>query len=110
MYKIKGNIWVESESGAFIGNGRMLLLEKIKELGSITKAAKFMKMSYRQAWGLVSSMNKQSGKPLVTTAAGGAGGGGAVVTKEGEKAIATFKKLQEKFYKFNEEESRKLKF
>ena len=109
MYKIKGNIWIEGDKGAFMGMGRVMLLEGIKKFGSITMAAKSMKMSYRQAWELINSMNKQSKNPLVETISGGVGGGGTHITKEGEKIIKLFKELNEKFYKFNEEESEKLK-
>ena len=68
-----------------------------------------MKMSYRQAWELVDSMNKQSKKPLVETTSGGKGGGGTIVTKEGEKIIDLYNSLNNRFYKFNQEESNKLK-
>jgi len=110
MYKIRGNIWIENENGAFIGSGRITLLENIQKYGSITLAAKAMKMSYRQAWELVNSMNKQSKKPLVVTLTGGSGGGGSQLTPEGEHAIETFKDLLEKFYQFNETEAQNLKF
>ena len=110
MYKIKGSVWIEGNDGAFIGIGRVLLLEKIKEFGSITLAAKSMKMSYRSAWELINSMNKQSDSPLVETTSGGIGGGGTRITKEGEKAIKLFRDLQGRFHKFNEEESKRLKF
>lgn len=110
MYKIKGSIWIENDNGAFIGNGRILLLENIKKYGSITMAARSMKMSYRQAWELINSMNKQSRRPLVETSSGGTGGGGTIVTPDGDKVIKSFKDLQERFHKFNEEETRKIKF
>jgi molybdate transport system regulatory protein len=109
MYVIKGNIWIENNDIAFIGVGRVMLLERIKEYGSITVAAKSMKMSYRQAWELVDSMNKQSKKPLVETVSGGAGGGGSKITKEAEKAINLFKNLNERFHQFNEQETKKIK-
>ncbi|MEK6615421.1 MAG: ModE family transcriptional regulator [Bacteroidota bacterium] len=105
-----GNIWIEGKNGAFIGIGRMKLLEQIKEHGSITVAARSMKMSYRQAWELVDSMNKQSPKPLVETAAGGVGGGGTIVTKEGDKAIKYYKELLNHFDKFLKRETGKLNF
>lgn len=108
--KVMGNIWIEGKNGAFIGLGRMRLLEKIKEHGSITVAARSMKMSYRQAWELVDSMNKQSSKPLVETAAGGVGGGGTRVTKEGDKAVKYYKKLFSHFEKFIERETNRLIF
>ncbi len=110
MYKINGSIWIEGERGAFIGSGRVVLLENIKKSGSISEAAKSMKMSYRQAWELIDSMNKQSQKPLVEKTSGGAGGGGTIVTKEGERVIKLFKELQNNFRKFNETQSKKLTF
>ncbi len=109
MYKIKGSIWIEGGDGAFIGIGRIKLLEKIGEFGSITVAAKSMKMSYRHAWELINSMNKQAKRPLVETTAGGVGGGGTRVTPEGEKAIKIYKDLQKRFHLFNEKESKKIK-
>lgn len=109
MYKVNGNIWIEGKNGAFIGLGRMKLLEGIKKHGSITVAARSMKMSYRQAWELVDSMNKESAKPLVVTAAGGIGGGGTVITSEGEKAIDKYKQLYARFEKFKKDETGKLK-
>ncbi|TAL59542.1 MAG: LysR family transcriptional regulator [Bacteroidetes bacterium] len=109
MYKVSGNVWIEGRHGAFIGLGRMKLLERIKEHGSITVAARSMKMSYRQAWELVDSMNKESVKPLVVTAAGGVGGGGTVVTAEGDKAIKNYKQLFTRFEKFSKSETAKLK-
>lgn len=108
MYKVKGNIWIEGENGAFIGLGRMKLLERVSELGSITDAAKSMKMSYRQAWELIDSMNKQAKNPLVVTSAGGSGGGGTKVTGEGMKVIQQYKKLLNSFDKFNIEQTNKI--
>lgn len=109
MYKVKGSIWVEKDEGAFIGAGRIMLLEGVKKYGSITLTAKSMKMSYRKAWELIDSMNKLSKKPLVETTSGGLGGGGTKVTNEGERIIALFKDLNARFHKFNLEESHKLK-
>jgi molybdate transport system regulatory protein len=109
MLKVNGNIWIEGKNGAFIGLGRMKLLEGIKEHGSITVAARSMKMSYRQAWELVDSMNKEAHKPLVITAAGGIGGGGTIITNEGNKAIMQFKQLIKQFEKFKKNETEKLK-
>ena len=108
MYKVKGNIWIEGENGAFIGLGRMKLLERVNELGSITDAAKSMKMSYRQAWELIDSMNKQAKNPLVATSAGGTGGGGTKVTGEGMKVIQQYKELLNSFDKFSSEQTKKM--
>lgn len=109
-YRVNGSIWIEGRNGAFIGQGRIALLEGIKEYGSITRAAKAMKMSYRQAWELVNSMNKQSKLPLVETASGGSGGGGTRITEQGEKAIQTFRKLNAQFNEFRDNLSADLNF
>jgi len=37
---LKGHIWIEGNEGTFLGYGRIALLERIREYGSITKAAK----------------------------------------------------------------------
>ena len=109
MYKVKGNIWIEGEKGAFIGVGRMKLLERVNKLGSITKAARSMKMSYRQAWELIDSMNRQSKKSLIKTSVGGVGGGGTIVTREGEKIINCYKDLLDRFKMFSSKETENLK-
>lgn len=59
-----------------------------------------MKLSYRRAWVLIDSMNRQAPKPFVVTSAGGKGGGGTQVTEEGKQAIMLFWKLHEDFQKF----------
>jgi molybdate transport system regulatory protein len=106
---IKGTVWIEKVdgSGRFLGKGRIQLLELIIEQGSISKAAKEMKMSYKRAWDLINSMNSQSAKPFVITQTGGKSGGGALVTTEGHQAIADFKALQERFQKFLSQENLK---
>lgn len=104
----RGRIWIDGPDGVFIGHGRVVLLERIREHGSITKAAKSMEMAYRHAWDLVDSMNRQAVEPFVVVATGGRGGGGAQVTEAGEKAIKLFWKLQEDFRKFLEKEQRAL--
>jgi len=59
-YELKGRVWIEGASGTFLGCGRVVLLERIAEFGSISKAAKSMDMSYRHAWELVDSINRQA--------------------------------------------------
>ncbi len=105
----RGRIWIDGKEGTFIGHGRVVLLERIRQYGSITKAAKSMEMSYRHAWDLVDSMNRQSGEPFVVAATGGKGGGGAQVTDAGEGALRLFWKFNEGFQAFLKREEKKLK-
>ena len=109
MLKVEGRIWMETASGVPIGAGRITLLEKILEKGSITVAAKEMKMSYRQAWEQVDSMNKMNSNPLVVRVAGGKGGGGTIVTKEGKKIIDAYNELLKKFNSFKKQETKGIK-
>jgi len=106
--KVKCRFWVESEKGPFLGFGRIELLEKIDELGSINRAAKAMNMAYRQAWRLVESMNSKAEKPLVEKQTGGKGGGGTYITPEGKKAIQMFKELEKEFQEFMDHTSARL--
>jgi len=107
--EFRGRLWINGQQGIFLGYGRVRLLERIREYGSITKAAKSMKMAYRRAWQHVDSMNSQAIRPLVIAVTGGKGGGGAHLTEEGEKAIDLFRKFQADFQKFLKREEKLLK-
>ncbi|TAN38364.1 MAG: LysR family transcriptional regulator [Nitrospirae bacterium] len=105
---LRGRIWIDGEEGTFLGYGRIILLERIREHGSITRAAKSMEMSYRHAWELVDSMNRQSARPFVELATGGKGGGGARLTTDGEKAVRFFWKFYGDFQGFLDKEKKVL--
>ncbi len=107
--RINGRIWLETQPDErFIGIGRLELLQHIQQTGSINKAAQAMDMSYKRAWDLVQSMNRQADAPLVSTQTGGSTGGGAVVTEEGEKFLTYYQGLQARFQQFMADESRLL--
>jgi molybdate transport system regulatory protein len=106
---LRGRVWIDGPEGTFFGHGRAVLLERIIEHGSITKAAKSMDMAYRHAWDLVDSMNRQAKEPFVVVATGGKGGGGARVTKAGERAIKTFWKFHADLQVFLKKEEKKLR-
>lgn len=99
-YRAHGRIWIEGPDGTFLGYGRAVLLERIRDHGSISAAARSMDMSYRRAWLLVDSMNRQSVRPVVTTSTGGKGGGGARLTDAGERAVVAFWSLWGDFKDF----------
>lgn len=107
---LRGRVWIDGAEGTFFGHGRAVLLERIIEHGSITKAAKSMDMAYRHAWDLVDSMNSQAKEPFVEVATGGKGGGGARVTKAGVQAIRMFRRFHKDLQSFLKREERKLKF
>lgn len=104
-FKVVGSLWIESEEQRFLGPGRVELLERIVETGSINQAAKHMGMSYKKAWGMVNSLNTQAKVPLVITQIGGEKGGGTIITEEAKELIAYYHLLRERFKQFLEEES-----
>ncbi len=71
-----------------IGPGKMLLLEKIAEHGSISAAGRAMGLPYRHAWELVEQLNRAFREPLVARQTGGRNGGGAALTPLGEALLA----------------------
>jgi molybdate transport system regulatory protein len=77
-----------------IGPGKVALLESIRDGGSISEAARRMKMSYRSAWLLVDSMNAMFRKPVVHSSLGGRGGGSARLTPFGEQVIHRYRAME----------------
>ena len=93
-YRIKSRIWIYTENGTYLGEGRISLLKAIEKHGSIAKAAKDMNMSYKKAWKLVNSMNSRGDELLVIRKIGGTGGGGSELSEAGIKAIELFKEIR----------------
>jgi molybdate transport system regulatory protein len=77
-----------------LGPGKIKILESIRDGGSISEAARGMRMSYRSAWLLVDSMNSQFKQPVVSTTTGGQGGGSARLTEFGGKVIERYRAME----------------
>ena len=77
-----------------LGPGKVALLERIADSGSISEAARRMEMSYKRAWDLVEETNRIFGKPLVETQKGGKRGGGARLTPAGEAVVRRFRAIE----------------
>ena len=87
---LRGSLWMMVNGENFGGPGRVALLASIAECGSITQAAKAIKMSYKAAWDAIDTMNNLAGEPLVERLAGGKGGGGTRLTRRGEQLVSNF--------------------
>ncbi len=77
-----------------IGPGKILLLERINECGSISAAGRAMDMSYKRAWDLVDEINRICRQAAVERQTGGKNGGGAVLTPFGQSLVARYRKIE----------------
>jgi len=85
---------IDFANGSQIGHGKIRLLELIAQHGSISRAAKEMKMSYRRAWLLTDDLNRTFKTPLVETQHGGAGGGAARLTSFGHAVVGHYRAME----------------
>jgi molybdate transport system regulatory protein len=79
-----------------MGPGKARLITLIDATGSISGAAREMRMSYRRAWQLVEAINKSFDRPVVITAIGGKRGGGAAVTAYGREIVTLYHRMESK--------------
>jgi molybdate transport system regulatory protein len=79
-----------------VGPGKIDLLEAIAKTGSITAAAKSLRMSYRRAWVLVDTMNRSLRSPVVEAEAGGKRGGGTQLTPMGADVVRLYRVVEAK--------------
>ena len=63
--RVRLHLWLENEDGLLFGQGRMQLLARIREHGSLRKAAEALGMSYRAAWGKLKATEAAAGASLV---------------------------------------------
>ncbi|MBK7252186.1 MAG: TOBE domain-containing protein [Gammaproteobacteria bacterium] len=85
------------------GPGRIGLLARIAECGSITGAARAMGMSYKAAWDAIDGMNSLAGEPLVERMTGGKGGGGTRLTVRGQRLVENFRIIEREHHRFIEQ-------
>lgn len=99
-YKIKSRIWIEVDGNKLLGEGNVKLLKAIEEVGSLSKAAKAIGMSYKKAWSLVDAVNKRAKEPVTINSIGGKGGGGAELTPYGRSLVSAFDEINKNCWEF----------
>lgn len=98
--ELHGSVWMTVGGQNLGGASRVALLAQIGECGSITKAAKAVKMSYKAAWDAIDSMNNLAGEALVERLTGGKGGGGTRLTARGQQLVASFALIEREHARF----------
>jgi len=105
-FALQGSVWMTVGGQNFGGPGRVDLLAKIAETGSISQAAKAIGMSYKAAWDAIDTMNNLAGEALVERSTGGKGGGGTRLTARGAQLVKNFRLLEQVHRDFVEQLNR----
>jgi len=79
-----------------LGPGKVLLLERIAEHGSIAAAGRSLGMSYKRAWLLVAETDAIFGQPTVEKQQGGKEGGGAKLSDLGESIVRAYRRAEKR--------------
>jgi molybdate transport system regulatory protein len=94
-HKVLCKIWLECEGEPLLGKGGAEILEAIKQVESISKAAKKAGMSYRYVWNYLAKIERNLGEPVVKTFKGGSrGGGGALLTELGATLLREYNRAE----------------
>jgi len=105
--QVKSKVWIEAGGEVVAGDGKIDLLERIEETGSIQKAAGEIGMSYRHAWGFLQKMETRGGIKLVVTQIGGREGGGAKLTPQGKDFLRRYTAFREGLDEYIEDKFKK---
>ncbi len=90
-------MWIEDNQGETVfGAGQLKILETIDKEGSISAAAKKMKMGYRSMWGKLKKIEQRLGKQILIRKKGGPSGGTSVLTDDAKILVKKFRFLQQK--------------
>jgi len=70
--QVKTKLWlVNNKDEPIMGEGKTSLLKAIKEEGSLNKACKKVKISYKHAWLLLKEIEEGAGEPVIIKRRGG---------------------------------------
>ena len=88
--KLNYKLWLEEDDDRLFGDGPADILRLVDKLGSLSKAAAEINMSYSQAWQLIDKLENKLGFKLLEKQVGGTEGGGSTLTKKGRLLMDTF--------------------
>lgn len=94
IYTLRMHLWFETADGEMaFGLGRVLLLKKVRELGSLNRAAQDLNMSYRAAWGKIRATEEMLGRSLLVKVEGKRG---FILSEFSERLLAAYDRFQQK--------------
>jgi molybdate transport system regulatory protein len=88
---LKTKLYLIDDNGdKFMGIGVLWLLQQVKELKSLRKAASALDLSYSKAFGMVRNLENNLGVPVLDRRKGGANRYGATLTPFAERFIELY--------------------
>lgn len=81
------------QSGA-LGPGKIALMRAVAEFGSVSAAARSLRISHARSVKLVAEINALAQTPLIDTRAGGQSGGGASLTPLGRAVVIAYADIE----------------
>jgi molybdate transport system regulatory protein len=94
MVEVSVSFRVDFSPRCAVGPGKIALLEHIGSTGSLSEAARRLKMSYRRAWLLLEDLNTSFQQPVAEMSVGGRGGGGASLTAFGRELVTAYRAFE----------------
>jgi molybdate transport system regulatory protein len=88
---------IEFARNSHVGSAEIHLLEAIHKAGSLSQAARDLRISYKHAWQLVDSLNYGLRSPVTVAKKGGIGGGSVSLTRLGESLVDRYRALEREF-------------
>ena len=90
MIEVECHISIRKNGNCFLSPAKTELLHEIMQNGSLSGAAKKLKISYQHAWTMIDEMNRSAPEPLVIKQRGGTNGGGAEISGYGLKILRDY--------------------
>jgi len=94
MIEVECHIAIKKDGNGFLNTAKTELLNEIIQSGSLSGAAKKLKMSYQHAWTMIDEMNHIAPEPLVIKQRGGRNGGGAEISSYGTQILNEFELIE----------------
>jgi molybdate transport system regulatory protein len=95
--QVRSKVWLEVQGRPVLGPGRREILRAVDEQGSISQAARRLKITFRKAWAQIKAMEEQLGFSVLEKQTGGKGGGGARLTAEARDLLSKYDRLAHGF-------------
>jgi molybdate transport system regulatory protein len=94
MIEVECHISIKKNGYSFLSTTKTELLNEIMHCGSLSGAAKKLKISYQHAWTMIVEMNRLAPSPLVIMQRGGINGGGTEISSYGRRILKEYKLIE----------------